>query len=64
MSTGQQQKSILIPAVVAAPVVTLLAIVNVTMTGAAQIGLMAVLFAALLVCVGFVAAGIARSRHE
>ncbi|MEU7260957.1 hypothetical protein AB0B21_34900 [Streptomyces rimosus] len=64
MHSGQQRKTILIPVVVAAPVVTLLTIVNLTMTGAARIDLMAVLFAALLVCVGFIVAGIARRRTE
>ncbi|WP_030662747.1 hypothetical protein [Streptomyces rimosus] len=64
MSNGQQRKAILIPVVVSAPVVALLAIVNLTMSGAAQVGLMVALFAVLLVCVGFIVAGIARSRNE
>ncbi|MFD3544171.1 hypothetical protein ACFWUW_00865 [Streptomyces sp. NPDC058655] len=65
MSSGRQNhNAILIPSIISAPVVVLLAIVNLTMSGPAQTALMAVLLAALLVCVVLVGKGIARSRNE
>ncbi|WP_266576043.1 hypothetical protein OG389_20535 [Streptomyces sp. NBC_00435] len=65
MSSGRRnQNAILIPGIISAPVIVLLAIVNLTMSGPAQTALMAVLLAALLVCVVLVGKGIARSRNE
>ncbi|GCD44722.1 hypothetical protein GKJPGBOP_04432 [Streptomyces paromomycinus] len=64
MPNDQQRKLILIPVFILAPLIALLVIVNLTATGVAKISLMVVLIAALMVCVGFIAAGIARSRHE
>ncbi|GAA4081173.1 MULTISPECIES: hypothetical protein [Streptomyces] len=63
MSSGRQNNNaILIPVFISVPVIVLLAIVNLTMSGPAQAALMAVLLAAVLVCAVLVCKGIARSR--
>ncbi|MFD7534449.1 hypothetical protein [Streptomyces sp. NPDC059819] len=63
MSSGRQNNNaILIPVFISVPVIALLAIVNLTMSGPAQAALMAVLLAAVLVCAVLVCKGIARSR--
>ncbi|MFE0682275.1 hypothetical protein ACFW17_15870 [Streptomyces sp. NPDC058961] len=61
-SARHNRTAILIPVFIAAPVIVLLAVVNLTMSGPAQAALMAVLLAAVLVCAVLICKGIARSR--